>query len=124
MVNNVNMGEDGAVIRAPGASLKDSGSALARGAGAAAAGSIAGVLILTSMTIADIKARLDGTRHGRTLAELFTVCADRSKDGERGGPPVALTIAVQSGSGGASEGLTGFVGAWRRYLMAAPPRRA
>ena len=58
MVNTVNVGKDGVVIRVPGASLEDLGSALARSAGAAAAGSIAGAVILTSMTIADVEARL------------------------------------------------------------------
>ena len=65
----------------------------------AAARSIAGAVILTRVTIADIKARLDGTRHSRTLAELFAAWVNRSTDGGRGGQPVALTIAVQSGGG-------------------------
>ena len=105
MVNTVNVEKDGAIIRAPRASLKDLGSALlALGAGAAAAVLIAGAVILTSVTIPDVKARLDSTRHGRTLTELFAACVDRSKDGGRGGPPVALRIPVQSSGGGTFEG--------------------
>lgn len=71
MINTVNVDEDGSVIRAPGASLEDSGSALARGMGAAAAASIASAVVMTGVTMADVEAGLDGTRHGRTLAELF-----------------------------------------------------
>jgi len=97
--STVNVDEDGGVIRAPGASLEDSGSALARGVGAAAAGSVAGAVVLTGVTIADVEAGLDGTRHGRTLAELFAsvLKTEYGKGNNNGGTtPVALTIAVQS----------------------------
>ena len=97
--STVNVDEDGGVIRAPGASLEDSGSALARGVGAAAAGSVAGAVVLTGVTIADVEAGLDGTRHGRTLAELFAsvLKSDYTKGNNNdGSTPVALTIAVQS----------------------------
>ena len=104
MVNTMNVGKDGAIIRAPGSSLKDWGSTLASGTGAAAAKLIAGAVILMSVRIADIDARVDSTRHSRTIAELFAAWVDRSKEGGRGGPPIALTIAVQSGSGGAPKG--------------------
>ena len=108
MINTVNVDEDGSVIRAPGASLEDSGSALARGMGAAAAASIASAVVMTGVTMADVEAGLDGTRHGRTLAELFAARvvmstmtgSTRSEEADGGGggaPVVALTIAVQSG---------------------------
>jgi len=115
MINTVNVDEDGSVVRAPGASLEDSGSALARGMGAAAAASIAGAVVMTGVTMADVEAGLDGTRHGRTLAELFaarvataatttttttTTGSTRSEGGGVGRPVVALTIAVQSGEDG------------------------
>jgi hypothetical protein len=104
MINTVNVDEDGSVIRAPGASLEDSGSALARGIGAAAAASIAGAVVMTGVTMADVEAGLDGTRHGRTLAELFAarIMMRSQQEGVGRGKesPVALTIAVQSGEDG------------------------
>lgn len=86
------------VISAPGASLEESSGLLARGIGAAAAGSVAGAVVLTGVTLADVEVGLDGTRHGRTLAELFA-CALRSEDR---GNAVTLMVAVQSD--GADDG--------------------
>ena len=81
--------------------------------GAAAAASIASAIVMTGVTMADVEAGLDGTRHGRTLAELFaarvtttmtgstrSLEVDGDGRGEKKGavaPVVALTIAVQSG---------------------------
>jgi hypothetical protein len=61
-------------------------------------------VILTGVTLADVEAGLDGTRHGRTLAEMFAASLLlRSKSGGGGGGgPVALAIAVQSS--GTDEG--------------------
>ena len=68
---------------------------MARGIGAAAAGSIAGAVVLTGVTLADVEVGLDGTRHGRTLAELFASVLRLGKKDS----PTALVIAVQSNSG-------------------------
>jgi len=70
---------------------------LARGIGAAAAGSIAGAVVLTGVTLADVEAGLEGTRHERTLAELFAAVLRTGKKKE-GGEPATLLIAVQSSS--------------------------
>ena len=86
------------VISAPGASLEESSGLLARGIGAAAAGSVAGAVILTGVTLADVEVGLDGTRHGRTMAELFTSVLRMGKRKEEGGGPATLFIAVQSTS--------------------------
>ncbi|KAL3758312.1 hypothetical protein ACHAWU_004277 [Discostella pseudostelligera] len=92
------------IIRSPGASLEEESSSssglLARGIGAAAAGSIAGAVVLTGVTVADVEVGLDCTRHGRTLAELFAsvLRMDKKKTGSKG--PVTLIIAVQSEGGG------------------------
>jgi hypothetical protein len=84
--------------------LYNSGLALMCGVGAAAAASIKGVAVMTGMTMADVEAGLDGTRLGRTLAELFAARVMMRSQPEgvgRGkGSPVALMIAVQSGEDG------------------------
>lgn len=86
------------VISAPGASLEESSGLLARGIGAAAAGSVAGAVVLTGVTLADVEVGLDGTRHGRTLAELFASALRMEKKEAA----TALVIAVQSD--GADDG--------------------
>mmetsp|Transcript_33310 Transcript_33310/g.70074 ORF Transcript_33310/g.70074 Transcript_33310/m.70074 type:complete len:515 (+) Transcript_33310:33-1577(+) len=85
------------VISAPGASLEE-GSLLGRGIGAAAAGSIAGAVVVTGVTLADVEVGLDGTRHGRTLAELFASVLRMGKKNK-----TALMIAVQSDGGGSLD---------------------
>ena len=71
--------------------MEESPGLLARGIGAAAAGSIAGAVVLTGVTLADVEVGLDGTRHGRTLAELFaSVLRKEKKEGVK-----TLVIAVQ-----------------------------
>ncbi|KAL9188711.1 hypothetical protein ACHAXT_007089 [Thalassiosira profunda] len=88
---------DDGVISAPGASLEESPGPLARGIGAAAAGSVAGAVVLAGVTQADVEVGLDMTRHGRTLAELFAAAL---RTGKKDGP-TSLVIAVQSeGEGG------------------------
>ena len=87
--NTVSIDEN--VISAPGANLEESG-VLGSGIGAAAAASVAGSVILTGVTIADVEAGLDGTRHGRTLAELFSSVLRLGKRSK----PTSLTIAVQT----------------------------
>eukprot|EP00580_Thalassiosira_gravida_P010398 CAMPEP_0201624710 /NCGR_PEP_ID=MMETSP0493-20130528/785_1 /ASSEMBLY_ACC=CAM_ASM_000838 /TAXON_ID=420259 /ORGANISM="Thalassiosira gravida, Strain GMp14c1" /LENGTH=514 /DNA_ID=CAMNT_0048094587 /DNA_START=35 /DNA_END=1579 /DNA_ORIENTATION=+ len=85
---------DNDIISAPGASLEESSGILGRGVAAAAAGSIAGAVVLTGVTLADVEVGLDGTRHGRTLAELFaSVLRMEKKEGVK-----TLMIAVQSDS--------------------------
>lgn len=86
------------LITAPGASLEGVSSGLARGTGAAAAGSLAGAVILSGVTLADAEVGLANTRHGRTLAELF---ASRLRSGKQGGSAL-LIVAVQS-DGSADE---------------------
>ena len=111
---NVDVDDDGLIIRAPGASLEDRGSSLARGVGAAAASCVSGAVILTGVTLADVEVGLDGTRHGRTLAEIFgasvllgggsgSSSSSSSSGGGGGGGPVALTIAVQSSGDGEDD---------------------
>mmetsp|Transcript_30382 Transcript_30382/g.55077 ORF Transcript_30382/g.55077 Transcript_30382/m.55077 type:complete len:509 (-) Transcript_30382:90-1616(-) len=78
---------DNNVISAPGASLEESSRAI----GAAAAGSIAGAVVMTGVTLADVEVGLDGTRHGRTLAELFASVLRMDK--KKG--VTTLMIAVQ-----------------------------
>jgi hypothetical protein len=51
---------------------------------------------LTGVTLADVEAGLEGTRHGRTLAELFAAVLRKGKKEEGG--PTSLVIAVQSSS--------------------------
>jgi len=88
------------IISSPGASLEESTGLLARGIGAAAAGSIAGAVVLTGVTLADVEVGLDSTRHGRTLAELFaSALRSEKKEGVK-----ALIIAVQSDSPDGSLG--------------------
>jgi hypothetical protein len=74
------------------------------GVGAMAAASIEGAAVMTGVTMADVEAGLDGTRLGRTLAELFAARVMMRSQPEgvgRGkGSPVALMIAVQSGEDG------------------------
>ena len=88
---SVDSTDTGVVIKAPGASLEET-SGLARGNGAAAAGSIAGAVILGGVTLADVEVGLASTRHGRTLAELF---ASVIRSGVKGSGAV-LIVAVQS----------------------------
>jgi hypothetical protein len=80
--------------------LDNSGLALTCGISAAAAASIAGAVVMMVVMTVDIEAGLDGTRHGRTLTELFaTHIMMRSQPegiGRGKGLPVALTIMVQS----------------------------
>ena len=104
------------IIRSPGASLEEEYSSsssprgvLARGIGAAAAGSIAGAVVLTGVTLADVEVGLDCTRHGRTLAELFASVLRMDKSSSRTNKgPVSLIIAVQSeGGGGGAAGENG-----------------
>lgn len=72
--------------------MEESAGLLARGIGAAAAGSIAGAVILTGVTLADVEVGLDSTRHGRTLAEMFASALRMDKkDGVS-----KLIIAIQS----------------------------
>ena len=92
--NSVNVENN--IISAPGASLEESPGLLARGIGAAAAGSIAGAVVMTGVTLADVEGGLDGTRHGRTLAELFASVLRMGKKKS----PTTLLIAVQSTTGG------------------------
>lgn len=87
--NTVSIDEN--IISAPGANLEESGL-LGSGIGAAAAASVAGSVILTGVTIADVEAGLDGTRHGRTLAELFSSVLRLGKRSK----PTSLIIAVQT----------------------------
>eukprot|EP00584_Thalassiosira_punctigera_P002722 CAMPEP_0172528690 /NCGR_PEP_ID=MMETSP1067-20121228/2999_1 /TAXON_ID=265564 ORGANISM="Thalassiosira punctigera, Strain Tpunct2005C2" /NCGR_SAMPLE_ID=MMETSP1067 /ASSEMBLY_ACC=CAM_ASM_000444 /LENGTH=517 /DNA_ID=CAMNT_0013312647 /DNA_START=14 /DNA_END=1567 /DNA_ORIENTATION=- len=83
---------DGDVISAPGASLEESSGPLARGTGSAAAASVAGAVVLTGVTLADVELGLDGTRHGRTLAEMFaSALRTEKKEGV-----TTLIVAVQS----------------------------
>ena len=89
------------ILSAPGASLEESPGLLARGIGAAAAGSIASAVVLTGVTLADVEVGLDSTRHGRTLAELFASVLRMAKKGKKDGP-TPLLIAVQSNSDGGS----------------------
>ena len=123
--NAVTVDADGSIIRAPGASLEDSGSSLARGVGAAAASYVAGSVVMTGVTVADVEAGLDGTRHGRTLAELFAASvllrssSSSSSSSSSGGDgegvrttPIALTIAVQSSAPSPSSSSSG-VGGWK-----------
>ncbi len=94
------------IIHSPGASLEEESSSsspglLARGIGAAAAGSIAGAVVLTGVTLADVEVGLDSTRHGRTLAEIFASVLRFDRKKKEG--PVTLIIAVQSEGGGAGD---------------------
>ena len=91
---------DNNIISAPGASLEKSPGLLARGIGAATAGSIAGAVVMTGVTLADVEVGLDGTRHGRTLAELF---ASALRMGKQKGGAKTLIIAVQSSAGGSLD---------------------
>lgn len=91
--NTVNIENN--IINAPGASLEESSGLLSRGIGAAAAGSIAGAVVLTGVTLADVEAGLEGTRHERTLAELFAAVL---RTGTKREGPATLLIAVQSSS--------------------------
>lgn len=91
---------DGNVISAPGASLEESSGLLARGIGAAAAGSIAGAVVLTGVTLADVEVGIDSTRHGRTLAELF---ASVLRLGKKEGGATTLIVAVQSEGDGSLD---------------------
>ncbi|EED91273.1 predicted protein [Thalassiosira pseudonana CCMP1335] len=90
----------GVIIKAPGACLEES-SGLARGSGAAAAGSVAGAVVLSGVTLADAEVGLASTRHGRTLAELFASVVRSGKKGVG----ATLIIAVQDdGAGGGIDG--------------------
>lgn len=62
---------DDSILKAPGASLEES-TGLARGIGAAAVGTLADAIVLGGVTMGDVETGLAGTRHGRTLAELFS----------------------------------------------------
>ena len=91
---------DNNVIPTPGASIKESSGLLGRCIGAAAAGSIANAVVLRCVTLADVEVGLDGTRHGRTLAELFSSVLQMEKKQEG---VTTLMIAVQcDGDGDAS----------------------
>lgn len=82
---------DGVLITSPGASLESS-SLVSRGAGAAAAGSMATSLIIAGVTASDVEVGLPSTRHGRTLSELFAVAIRLGKQsGAR-----SLLVAVQA----------------------------
>ena len=48
--------------------------------GTAAAESIDGAVVMTGVTLADVKMGLDGTRHGWALAELFASVLRRDKE--------------------------------------------
>jgi hypothetical protein len=87
---------DGSILKAPGASLEES-TGLARGIGAAAAGTLADAIVLSGVTMGDVETGLAGTRHGRTLAELFSSVLKRKKSGTAS----TLIIAVEEVSGDA-----------------------
>jgi hypothetical protein len=89
---------DGSILKAPGASLEES-TGLARGIGAAAAGTLADAIVLSGVTMGDVETGLAGTRHGRTLAELFSSVLKRKKSGTAS----TLIIAVEEVSGDASS---------------------
>ena len=82
------------VLSAPGTYHEELSEPLTRSTGAAAAGSVAGAVVLTGVTLMDVEVGLDGTRHDQTLAKIFVSAllrADASCDGV-----ATLTIAVQS----------------------------
>lgn len=83
------------IIKAPGASLEES-TGLARGIGAAAAGTLADAIVLGGVTMGDLETGLAGTRHGRTLAELFSSVLTTKK---RGSGVTTLIVAVEAASG-------------------------
>ncbi|KAL7497193.1 hypothetical protein ACHAWT_005240 [Skeletonema menzelii] len=89
---------DGSILKAPGASLEES-TGLARGIGAAAAGTLADAVVLGGVTMGDIESGLAGTRHGRTLAELFSSVLQSKKSGTAS----TLIIAVEETSGASSS---------------------
>jgi hypothetical protein len=89
---------DGSILTAPGASLEES-TGLARGIGAAAAGTLADAIVLGGVTMGDIETGLAGTRHGRTLAELFSSVLKSKKSGTAS----TLIVAVEEASGDASS---------------------
>ena len=89
---------DGSILKAPGASLEES-TGLARGIGAAAAGTLADAVVLGGVTMGDVETGLAGTRHGRTLAELFSSVLQSKKSGTAS----TLIIAVEETSGASSS---------------------
>lgn len=95
-VSQVQLSDEGdsVVLTSPGASLEPS-SLLTRGAGAAAAGSVANSVVLSGVTLADVERGLGSTRHGRTLNELFAAVI--RMDQQR--PAGRLVVAVQAPEG-------------------------
>lgn len=89
---------DGSILKAPGASLEES-TGLARGIGAAAAGTLADAVVLGGVTMGDVEGGLAGTRHGRTLAELFSSVLQSKKSGTAS----TLIVAVEEASGASSS---------------------
>lgn len=94
---SVDSTDSGVIISAPGATLESAtGTGLSTGNGAAAAGSLAGAVILGGVTLADAEVGLANTRHGRTLAELF---ASVVRSGKKGAG-ASLIVAVQTDATG------------------------
>ena len=93
---------DGSILKAPGASLEES-TGLARGIGAAAAGTLADAIVLGGVTLGDVESGLARTRHGRTLAELFSSVLKSKK----GGVASTLIVPVEADAASASTVLDG-----------------
>lgn len=94
-VSTVVVDNNDSIIKAPGASLEES-TGLARGIGAAAAGTLADAIVLGGVTMGDLETGLAGTRHGRTLAELFSSVLATKKSGSG---VTTLIVAVEAASG-------------------------